>query len=450
MKDRGRKPLSPERVLSLGFLALILVGTVLLALPQATRSGRSIGLFNSLFTATSAVCVTGLVAVDTGTVFAPFGQAVLLLLIEVGGLGFMVFATMGMLVLHQRITLAGRMLMRESMNVDTLSGLARLTVIYGLMALGIELAGAALLSIRFIPMYGTAKGLWYSLFHAVSAFCNAGFDLFGGFRSLTIFHDDPLVLLTVSLMVVLGGLGFAVMFDVIRNAWNWRRLSLQTRLVLPMTGALLLAGTVFYALVEWNNPATMGGDPWPVKLLGAFFQSVTMRTAGFNSVDLGGMTGASKLFSSVLMFVGASPASTGGGAKTTTLAVVLLTVWSVIRGREDVVVMKKCIPSALTRRALALVVISLTVLLTTTVFVAVAEQDRVPFIDLLFEMASAVATVGVSAAGTPNLTLPSRAVIILVMYFGRVGPLTLAMALARRSGSSSGRLKYPEGEVMVG
>lgn len=449
MKEHRKRQLRPERVLAMGFLVLILVGTVLLALPAAARSGRTIGIYDSLFTATSAVCVTGLVAVDTGTTFSPFGQAVLLALIQVGGLGFMVFATVGMVLLHRRISLAGRMLMRESMNVNTLSGLARLTMIYGGMAIGIELVGAALLSIRFVPRFGVLKGLWFSLFHAVSAFCNAGFDLFGGFSSLTGFHDDALVLLAVSLMIILGGLGFAVMFDVVRHGGRWRELSLQTRLVLPMSGALLAAGTVFYALVEWNNPATMGADPWPVKLLGAFFQSVTMRTAGFNSVDLGSMTGASKLFSCLMMFVGASPASTGGGVKTTTMAVLLLTVWSEIRGHEDVVVMKKRLSSRLARRALALVMISLTVLLATTLAVSVAEHDRVPFIDLLFEMASAVATVGVSAAGTPNLSLSSRTIIILVMYFGRVGPLTLAMALARRGGRGSA-LKYPEGMVMIG
>ena len=445
-----RRQIRPERVLALGFLTLIVLGTVLLALPAATVTGTPLSVFDSLFTATSAVCVTGLVAVDTGTTFSAFGQGVLLTLIQVGGLGFMVFATLIMVMLGRRISLQNRVLIRESMNTATLSGLVKLTEVYGVMAVGIELLGAALLSIRFVPLYGVGRGIWFSIFHAVSAFCNAGFDLFGGYSSLTGFYNDPLVLLTVSLMVILGGLGFSVELEVLRNREGWRGLSLHTRLVLPVTGLLLALGTLFFAAVEWNNPATLGGQGVGTKLLGAFFQSVTMRTAGFNSVDLGGMTGASKMFSSILMFIGASPASTGGGVKTTTVAVLMLTVWSVIRGQDDVNVMGKRLPTELLRRALALVVISLTVLLSMTVVIAAAENDRVPFIDLLFEMASAVATVGVSAVGTPKLSIVSRAVIIPVMYFGRVGPLTLALALANKMNNTVNRRKYPEEKVMIG
>ena len=452
-KNTGfQRQIRPERVLALGFLALIALGTGLLCLPVATLDGKGLSVFDSLFTATSAVCVTGLVAVDTGTTFSMFGQGILLTLIEVGGLGFMVFATLVMALLGRRLSLKDRMIIRESMNTTTLSGLVRLTKVYGLLALLIELTGTALLSIRFVPVYGWGKGLWFSLFHAVSAFCNAGFDLFGNFSSLTSFSGDALVLLTVSLMVILGGIGFSLMFEVMRCRSGWKGLSLHTRLVLCATGVLLLAGTVFYALVEWNNPATLAAHDASAteRLLGAFFQSVTMRTAGFNSVDLAGMTGASKLFSSILMFIGASPASTGGGVKTTTITVLALLVWSVVRGDNDVNVMGKRVPSDLLRRALAIVVISLSVLLTTTVIVAVAEGDRVPFIDLLFEMSSAVATVGVSAAGTPKLTMVSRAVIIPVMYFGRVGPLTLALALANKMNNTKNRVKYPEEKVMIG
>lgn len=449
-KKLTQRPLRPERILALGFLVLILLGTALLSLPAAAQNGKSIGFFNSLFTATSAVCVTGLVAVDTGTTFSAFGQAVLLLLIQVGGLGFMVFATVGMLALGQKLSLKSRVLMRESMNVATLSGLGRLTLIYGCLAFGIELFGAVLFSIRFIPLYGTLKGIWYGLFHAVSAFCNAGFDLFGNYNSLTGFHDDPLVIVTACLMIILGSMGFAVIWDLCTNRKGWNGLSLQTRLVLPVTAVLLAVGTVFYAVLEWNNPDTMGKDSVPVKLMGAFFQSVTMRTAGFNSIDLAAMTDGSKMISCLLMFIGASPASTGGGVKTTTIAILLLTVWSVIRGRDDVTIMKKRMPTELLRRALALVTISLSVLLVTTLAITVAENGQTPFTDILFEMSSAVATVGVSAKGTPNMAMASRTIIIFVMYFGRVGPLTLAMALARKSGSQTGNIRYPEGEVMIG
>ena len=447
-----QRQIRPERVLALGFLFLIILGTILLCLPISTLTGKPLSVFDGLFTATSAVCVTGLVAVDTGTTFSLFGQVILLLLIQVGGLGFMVFATLIMAMLGRRLSLKDRMLIRESMNSTTLSGLVQLTEIYGLLALGIELFGAALFSIRFVPMYGWAKGLWFGLFHAISAFCNAGFDLFGGFSSLTGFWNDPLVLLTASLMIILGGIGFSLIFEVIRKRADWPDLTLHTRLVLIATATLLAAGTIFYALIEWDNPATLAIPDSNVgtKLLGAFFQSVTMRTAGFNSVDLGSMHSASKLFSSILMFIGASPASTGGGVKTTTVTVLTLLVWSVVSGQNDVTIMKKRLPGDLLRRALSIVVISLLVLLTTTVIVAVAEKDRYPFIDLLFEMSSAVATVGVSATGTPNLSIVSRALIIPVMYFGRVGPLTLALALANKMNNTSNRVKYPEEKVMIG
>ena len=322
----------PERVMALGFLALILLGGVLLSLPCAAQNGRSIGLGNGLFTATSAVCVTGLVAVDTGTTFSLFGQLTLLLLIQIGGLGFMAFATLTMVLLGRKIGLRDRMLLRESMNTSGLSGLVRLTRWYLTAALVIEGGGAVLLAIRFVPLLGWGKGVYFSIFHAVSAFCNAGFDLFGHFSSLTAFQNEPLVLLTISALIVLGGTGFAVLGEVTRQRFQWRELSLHSRLVLGMTGVLLLMGMTFFCLTEWRNPATLGGISGAGnKLVNALMQSTTMRTAGFNSVDLASMRQSSKLMSIILMFIGASPASTGGGVKTTTVAVLALTVWSVTR-----------------------------------------------------------------------------------------------------------------------
>ena len=247
----------PESVLVFGFLALILVGGILLALPAAAQSGQSIGLFNSFFTATSAVCVTGLVAVDTGTVFSLFGQIVLLALIQVGGLGFMVFATMIMVMLGRRISLKGRMLIRESMNSASLADLSVLTGLYLLLALGIEALGALLLAIRFVPMYGWTHGIWMSLFHAISAFCNAGFDLFGHFSSLTAFADDPLVLLTVAGLIICGSLGFSVILETLRCREGFHSLSLHTRIVLTLTGILLAAGALVFLFAEGTNAATL-------------------------------------------------------------------------------------------------------------------------------------------------------------------------------------------------
>ena len=291
-----------------------------------------------------------------------------------------------------------------------------------------------------------------SLYCDISAFCNAGFDLMGvkePFSSLTGYWDNGLICCTVMALIIFGGLGFLTLEDIRHNGRHWRHYRLQTKVILATTGILIVVPAVLFYLLEFR------GDSWSYmtagqKWLAAFFQSVTMRTAGFNSVDLGGMHGASKLFSSILMFIGASPASTGGGVKTTTVTVLALLVWSVIRGQNDVTIMKKRLPADLLRRALSIVVISLSVLLTTTVIVAVAENDRFPFIDLLFEMSSAVATVGVSATGTPNLSIVSRALIIPVMYFGRVGPLTLALALANKMNNASNRVKYPEEKVMIG
>lgn len=452
MKKKGaRGTIRPERILALGFLVVILVGTVLLAMPLASANGESIGLFNSLFTATSAVCVTGLVAVDTGRALSLFGQVILILLIQLGGLGFMIFATLIMQALGRRISLRGQVLIRESLNVSTLSGLLRLSRWYGGIALLIEGAGAVLLGIRFVPAYGWSKGAWFAVFHSISAFCNAGFDLFGGFQSLTNFASDPLVLLTISALITLGGLGFAVLLEVWQKKHSgWRGFSLHTKVVLVVSGGLLLAGTVFYALVEWNNPRTLAaGDPpaW-VRILNALFQSVTMRTAGFNSVDLAGMRDSSKLMSVILMFIGASPASTGGGVKTTTMSVLLLIVLSVVRGQEQVNIFGKRLPSGLMRRALSILFIYLTMLLAGVMILTLAEGDGYPLSDLMMEAASALATVGVSSIGTPRMTLVSRVTLIAMMYLGRVGPMTLAFALASRQGSD--RLRYPEENLMIG
>ena len=440
----------PESVLALGFLTLIVLGTVLLALPAASRTGQSIGLFNSLFTSASAVCVTGLVAVDTGTSFSFFGQAVLLVLIQVGGLGFMVFATMIMVMIGRKISIRGRMLIREAMNTTSMSDLGRVTRLYLLLSICIEFIGMALLSLRFVPLFGWRHGLWMALFHAVSAFCNAGFDLFGRYASLTAFAGDSLVLLTIAVLIILGGLGFAVILEFLQNRGGFRSLSLHTRIVLTATGVLLLTGTAFFWLAERLNPETLAGMPEGEKALNAFFQSVTMRTAGFNSFDLSRFRDGSKLFSSLLMIVGASPASTGGGIKTTTTAALALLMLSVIRGENEVNVTHRRLPDDITRRALAVAGLFLTTLLAGTLIVSLIEDGRFPLEDILFEASSAMGTVGVSAIGTPNLSPVSRAVLVPMMFLGRVGPLTLAVAVAKRQGRIKSASKYPEERIMIG
>ena len=440
MTSPFRREARPEAMLVLGFLAVILLGAALLALPTATKAGESLGLFDSLFTATSAVCVTGLVAVDTGTTFSPFGQTVLLALIQVGGLGFMVFATMLMGLLGRKLSIRGRLLIRESMNGVTLSGLGRLAGLYMALALGIELAGMLALSIRFVPLYGTRRGLWFAAFHAVSAFCNAGFDLFGRFQSLTAFSGDPLVLLTVATLIVLGGLGFTVILEMLRNREGWKGLSLHTRIVLTATACLLAVGTVFFLLAERKD----------MDALNAFFLSVTLRTAGFNSTDLAAMKDGSKLFGSFLMMIGASPASTGGGMKTTTAAALALLLVSVAKGEGEVNVARRRLSGDTVRRALAVAALFLSVLLTGTLAITLIEDGRFSLADLLFECSSAMGTVGISAIGTPNLSTASRALLMPMMFLGRVGPLTLAVAVARRQGKAKSLSKFPEEKIMIG
>ena len=450
VKQKGKGFQHAESILALGFLAVILLGTVLLALPAASRSGKGIGLFDSLFTATSAVCVTGLVAVDTGTTFSVFGQIVLLVLIQVGGLGFMVFATMIMVALGRKISIRGRMLIRESMNGASLSDLSRLTWLYLLLALAIETVGTVFLSIRLVPLLGWKHGIWMALFHSVSAFCNAGFDLFGNYASLTAFSGDPLVLLTVAVLIILGGLGFAVILETLRNRQGFRSLTLHTRIVLLTTLGLVLTGTVFYWLAERSNAETLAGFGEGEKILNAFFQSVTMRTAGFNSFDLSRFRDGSKLFSSVLMMIGASPASTGGGIKTTTFAALVLLMLSVVRGENEVNVARRRLSTDIARRALAVAVLFLTTLVTGTLIISFIENGRFPLADILFEASSAMGTVGVSAIGTPNLHPASRAVRLPMMFLGRVGPLTLAFAVAKRQGRIKTLSKHPEERIMIG
>ena len=450
-KQKGKASFQhAESILALGFLAVILLGTVLLALPIAAKNGQSIGLFDSLFTSTSAVCVTGLVVVDTGTTFSLFGQIVLIVLIQVGGLGFMVFATMLMVMLGRKISIRGRMLIRESMNASSLSDLGSLTRLYLLLSLAIELIGTITLCFRFVPLYGWKHGTWMALFHSVSAFCNAGFDLFGNYASLTAFSGDPLVLLTVASLIILGGLGFSVILETARNRQGFRNLSLHTRIVLMTTLVLLLAGTVFYWIVERTNAETLAGCSEGENILNAFFQSVTMRTAGFNSFDLSALRDGTKLFSSLLMMIGASPASTGGGIKTTTIAALTLLMLSVVRGESEVNVARRRLSDDISRRALAVAVLFLTTLLTGTLIISLIENGRFPLEDILFEASSAMGTVGVSAIGTPNLSSASRAILLPMMFLGRVGPLTLAVAVAKRQGGLRTASKYPEERIMIG
>ena len=446
-KLRGAK-INALQVIAGGFAAVILLGSILLSLPCAAQSGESIGYLDGLFTSTSAVCVTGLVVRDTGTTFSLFGQLVLLVLIQVGGLGFLTFATMILRMMGRQVSLRERMLIRESMNEDGTAGMEQLIRWVAVSAFSVELIGAVLLSFRFIPMFGVGKGIYYSVFHAVSAFCNAGFDLFGNYSSLTGFRGDILVNFTAMLMIVVGGLGFGVLRDL-RRRLKGGYLRLHTRLVLSAYFALLAAGFVFTLVFEWNNPATLGALPFGEKLLAALFHSVTLRTAGFNTIDLAALRPASKLFGSLLMITGAAPASTGGGVKVTTLAVIFLSIRMTLNGDHAVHVYKRSISPQLIRRAIAVAAIAVGIWLVDVIAIS-AMQPELPLADVLFECASAVGTVGVSAFGSASLNTVSRILVILTMYIGRIGPLTAALVLAKRQDKIKARINYPEGNIMIG
>ena len=391
---------------------------------------------------------------DTADSYTFFGRLIIIMLIQIGGLGFMVFATLVMIALGKRISLRNRVLIRESLNTNSLAGLVRLSKWYSFLALSIELIGALVLSIRFVPMFGWAKGLWYSAFHAISAFCNAGFDLFGGYRSLADFQHDPLVLTTIALLIIMGGLGFSVINDTMHNHFHFHKLQLHTKIVLSVTGILLVVGTLLMLLLEWDNPGTLGNPMLNVwdRIMNAFFQSTTFRTAGFASLNQAALTDSAKMVGILLMFIGASPASTGGGVKTTTMSVVFLLVLSVVRGRDTVGIFGKKLPPNTVKRAITIVVISMSLVLIASCALSISERNSgKSMVDLIFEVTSAFATVGLSATGTQTLGHFSQLLLLPLMYFGRVGPLTLAFALASRmENNPKNRIHYPEDKIMIG
>ena len=434
VRPKATRSPNQAKTLAVSFLLIILFGAGLLMLPIAHEPGVIITPLQAVFSATSATCVTGLMVVDPAAAYSLFGEIVLLCLIQLGGLGFMLFATSVLVLAGRRVSLRSRVLLHDTMSLPGLSGAVRNTLRFVLIAFGVEILGAMLLSIHFIPRLGAARGVYFAVFHAISAYCNAGIDLFSTAGSLTALVADPLVLLTFVGLIVLGGLGFAVLADVLDKGRRPRRFALHTKIVLVTTVFLLVSGTLFFMLAEWNNPMTLGaGRGLGDKLLNAFFQSVTTRTAGFYSVSQSGLTDASKMVTTLLMFIGASPASTGGGVKTSTLFVLLAIIRSVLAGRDEVNAFGKRLPLVLIRTALSIFLLYLALLFGGSVLMGLLEQPRgFSMIDLVFEEVSALGTVGLTAANTPTLTRPSQIWLIVLMYFGRVGPLTMMLSITRR------------------
>ena len=439
--------MSATKLVALCFLGIILLGTGLLMLPVSSRSGEPCQFLPALFTATSATCVTGLTPFDTWTQWSGFGQVVLLCLIEIGGLGFMSAATLVIFLFRRKVGLRQRMLIAQALSLNEMDGVVRLQrmVIFG--SLGFEAAGALILTLWFWPQYGFVRALRWGVFHSISAFCNAGFDLMGmraPFSSLTNYVSDPLVSLTICMLIIIGGLGFLVWRDLVRCRFRWKRLQLHSKLVLTTSGILLLGGGLLFLGFEWN--ASMADLSIPEKLLASFFQAVTPRTAGFNTVDLSKLSDSGNLLTDFLMLIGGSPGSTAGGIKTTTLAVLVLSALASARGRMRVNTFRMSIERETLRQASSILLIYLGMSLTAILAICAIEPFGLKAVT--FEVVSAIATVGLSLGLTPQLSAASRVILILLMYAGRIGGLSFVLLFSERR--SEPPLDRPTGKILIG
>lgn len=435
---------SPARILVLGFAAVILLGTFLLMLPVATTNNQGLSFADALFEATSAVCVTGLIVVDTGTALTSMGQVILALLVQIGGLGFMTMATLLSLLIGKRIGLRERLVMQEALNQLSIRGIVRVTIYIVSVTLVIEGIAALILTLRWWSDLGFAKALFFGVFHAITGFCNAGFDLFGGFRSLTGYVADPVVNIVICSLIALGGIGFSVIADVLHKR-SIRQLSLHSKLVIFVNLLLWAGGFVLFFLLEYNNPKTLESLSLGGKLWASLFQTVTPRTAGYNTVDIAGMYAATQFLVIILMFIGASPGSTGGGIKTSTFGSLVMAVWSMIKGKRDVEIFHRRLPQEIIYRSLAIATIAGLLVVVMTMILTITENAD--FLTILFEVVSAFGTVGLTMGITTELTTVGKLLIALTMFIGRVGPLTLAFALARGKGST---IRQPEEKIIVG
>lgn len=436
------KKLTSSQIIILGFLGAILLGALLLMLPFATADGKGATFADAIFTATSAVCVTGLVVQDTATYWSGFGQAIILTLIQIGGMGVVTMAVAISVISGRKIGLMQRSTMQEAISAPQMGGIVKLTGFILKITGIIELTGAMLLAPVFIKEFGVGKGIWYSVFHSVSAFCNAGFDLMGAkekFSSLTYFPGHALVNVVIMLLIIIGGIGFLVWEDVKTNKFHIHKYRMQSKLVLLTTLVLITVPALYFFFFEFKDTA-VGTRIW-----GAIFQSVTTRTAGFNTLDLTKLKSGGLTFMIVLMLIGGSPGSTAGGMKTTTFAVVVLTAFSVFRRKEHTVFGGRTIPDSVLRSAIAIVTMYL--ILFVTGGVAISAVEGLPMMTCLFETASAVGTVGLTLGITPGLSIFSRVILIILMYIGRVGGLTLIFSAVTSQGNLS---KLPQEKLTVG
>lgn len=446
------------RITAMGFLGVIVIGALLLYLPVSNR--QPIAFLDALFSSVSAVCVTGLMTVTVQTQFTVFGKVILLLLIQIGGLGVIACATAFFLMLRKQITVRERVVIQESYGMYTFGGTVDMVkkVIKGTLI--VEGIGAVFYMFQFVPEFGVPRGIFYSVFHAVSAFCNAGIDILGD-ASFAEYVVNPGVNLTTILLIIVSGIGFPVWFDIIENGkrvyrkevpkrWWFTRLRLHSKLAILATLFLILSGTLFLFCSEYHNPDTIGNMSVGQKLMASLFQSVTTRTAGFSAISQGAMHEESKLFCCLLMFIGGSPGGTAGGVKTTTMAMLLIACITFVRGGNDMECMGRKISTANFRTGFCVVMVGFFAFVAGTIGILMAEPDSVPLIDILYETASAIGTVGLSAGLTANLTRASQMILMFLMYMGRLGPLTMALLFAGKANPRDSIRSLPEERIMVG
>lgn len=456
-KSPRRVRLNTMQIVALGFFGVIFLGGVLLWLPVCNQ--KPIAFIDALFTSVTSVCVTGLVTVVPAEQFTIPGQVIVMILIQIGGLGVIACMALFFLLLGKKISMKGRILIQEAYGLDTLSGLVKFIIRIVRGTFIVEGIGAVLFSFKFVPEFGPVKGIWYGVFHSISGFCNAGIDIIGD-SSFIRYVDSPLVSLTTMFLIVMGGLGFPVWHDIYVTAKKgagekgarrriFTRLGLQSKIVLTMTVFLIVFGTVGYFLLEFNNPETMEGLSIPEKVMASAFQSVTTRTAGFASVSQSGLTESSRLLGCILMFIGGSPAGTAGGIKTTTFAMLILTIISVLRGHKDTECFGRRVDMDSVRSALTITVITFTCWLAAVAAMSIFDPQT-EFLNLMYEASSAIGTVGLSADLTPHLTRASHVVLMLLMYIGRIGPLTMALVFAGKSNKSDQFRQLPEKKIMLG
>ncbi|MBQ9133409.1 MAG: Trk family potassium uptake protein [Clostridia bacterium] len=440
-----KKRFSPVQVITLSFAAVVFVGALALMLPIASRDGESVPFINALFTSTSASCVTGLVVYDTLTQWSPFGQVVIIALIQIGGIGIITLAMYFLSMLHAKIGMRSVFALQESIGAESSAGLVKMTRFIAAGVFLQEAVGAILLLPVFIPQFGVGRGIWYAVFHSISAFCNAGFDLMGGGTSLTAYSDNLYFNLVICLLITCGGLGFFVWLDLLRCRFCFGKFALHTKIVVITSLALTVLGAALFLVLFWSSDAAAGRGVGE-KMLVSLFQSVTARTAGFATVDLAGIGGGAQMLMIALMLIGGSSGSTAGGIKTTTFAVILLFVRSIFRGKEDIECFGRRIEKGIVRTAIAVFVLYLGLALCCGI--ALSAIEGADIIACLFETFSAMATVGASLSLTPTLSAVSKIIVIILMFLGRVGGLTVLLSLSNKHREEAYR--YPAENVTVG